>query len=122
MSPLWLSFCLAIIPLAADDEKQDLSVLYIGDPGNERGQAFCDFLEAQFADVKSVHRDDFESGMEPDFDVALLDWGQYDIDNRQLSKLTSPIGSRDDFETPLVLLGSAGLLISVPWQTNGSWG
>ena len=52
----------------------------------------------------------------------LLDWSQGDVDLMQRKTLKSPLGPRDNWSTPTVLLGSAGLLIAGPWQTNGSYG
>ena len=52
------------------------------------------------------------------FDVILLDWPQGE-ETREMRKLRSPLGKRDEWEKPTVLLGSAGLNLAVAWKLQG---
>jgi hypothetical protein len=112
------------IPASADDVAPiDLDLLFIGNADSERTRDFAAFLEAHFASVRVADRAAFDPATVGDVDVALLDWSQRDIDFRApMSELESPLGPREAWTTPTVLLGSAGLLIAAPWQTNGSYG
>jgi hypothetical protein len=111
--------------------KIDLRILYLGAADGATGRAaakaartheMVDFLRTRFADVRAADRDHFERGSERDADVVLLDWSQSEIDLAQLEKLESPIGPREAWNRPLVLLGSAGLLLGVPWRLKGGFG
>ena len=75
-----------------------------------------------YGEVRAVDRDHFDPASVADADVVLLDWSQSDIELQDLQKLASPIGPREKWEKPLVLLGSAGLLLGVPWQLKGGFG
>jgi len=55
------------------------------------------------------------------FDVVLLDWPQGE-ETREMRKLTSPLGQRDGWNKPTVLLGSAGLNLAVAWKMKGGIG
>jgi hypothetical protein len=111
--------------------KIDLRVLYIGAGEAATGRAqqkvarskeMVEFLKSRFASVESADRDHYDCGREAGADVVLLDWSQSELDLDQLAKLRSPIGPRDEWKTPIVLLGSAGLLLGVPWQLKGGFG
>jgi hypothetical protein len=104
----------------ANDEKVPLNVLYLSrqeDAG--RVEAFRDFLTASFAKLTVAKRDDFQSGLLEGIDVVLLDWPQSE---RPSSSVPSPLGPIEKWNTPLVLLGSAGLLQSRSWSVIGSAG
>ena len=111
--------------------KFDLRILYVGAneqaTGRAQGKAarskeMVEFLKSRFTEVRAADRDRYERGSEAAADVVLLDWSQSEIDLNQLSKLASPLGPRDEWKTPIVLLGSAGLLLGVPWQLKGGFG
>jgi hypothetical protein len=109
----------------------ELRVLYLGpveeksgrDPRQvARARDYDRFLRTVFSSVRCEERDHFDPKSAGDVDVALLDWSQSQVDLAQLAKLPSPLGARDEWKTPTVLLGSAGLLIGMPWQVKGSFG
>lgn len=104
-------------------EHADLRVLFVGDD-EERAVVFTEFLGDHFENVERAKRTGFNPDMAGDFDVVMLDWSQREIDyqNGGMAALESPLGARDSWDTPTVLIGSAGLLIAAPWQTSGSYG
>lgn len=116
---LW--FLLLAFPAAAQ-ERIDLRVLYVGNAGSERAEAYARFLAASFREARPADRATFEPGSARGFDAVLLDWSYDDTRGQQLSELKSPLGPLDEWDHPTVLLGSAGLLIGGPWETAGSYG
>src|SRR5882724_5215469 len=56
-----------------------------------------------------------------DFDVVLFDWPQGE-ETRDMRKLGSPLGQREHWNRPTVLLGSAGLNLAVAWKLKGGSG
>lgn len=92
-------------------------VLYIG----HRAADFEPFLKQHFTEVKSVSRDEFKPAQARDFDVVLLDWPQSET-ARGLRTHDSPLGKREDWDKPAVLLGSAGLNLAVAWKLKGGSG
>ena len=101
---------------------QDLNLLYLGNAGTPRAEAFETFLTGRFTSVRVADRDTFDPATVGDADVVLLDWSARDVVNMKMDEITSPLGPRESWTTPTVLLGSAGLLIAGPWQTHGSYG
>lgn len=99
-----------------------LSVLYLGDVDKDRAQAFVEFLSRHFTYAEAIHRDLFAFEDAEDFDVVLLDWSQSEVDLMAMDKIESPLGAREEWTKPLVLLDSAGLLMAGPWELQGSWG
>ena len=99
-----------------------LNVIYLGTQNTPRAQAYEAFLKENFTSVRTVDRNTFDPSSVGSADVVLLDWSQSDVDLMQRKTLKSPLGPRENWTTPTVLLGSAGLLIAGPWQTNGSYG
>ena len=55
------------------------------------------------------------------FDVVLFDWPQGE-ETREMRKLKSPLGTREGWNKPTVLLGSAGLNLAVCWKLKGGSG
>jgi hypothetical protein len=103
--------------LRAADTVLPLRVLYIG----HRAGAFLPLLQEHFATVKSVTRDQFKPPQADSFDVVLLDWPQ--SGNMRGAWLDgSPLGRREDWKKPTVLLGSAGLNLAVAWKLHGGSG
>jgi hypothetical protein len=108
------------MPGMAEEPRLPLRVMYLGNEGKTRATEFVDFLRTQFEQVEQRNRDDdddFESVGA--FDVVLLDWSQRDT---EVEKAVSPLGPRDRWSKPTVLLGSAGLLLATSWEIIGGAG
>lgn len=94
-------------------------VLFVGNQDTSRTAAFVQLLKEHFAEVRVADRKNFEPASAADVDVVLLDWSQQD----QLpARDVSPLGSREEWSKPTVLLGSAGHLLAGPWQIIGGSG
>ena len=117
-----LSLVAAGAAQAQEAGPQDLNLLYLGNAGTPRAAAFETFLTDRFTSVRVADRDTFDPATVGDADVVLLDWSQRDVFIMKMDEITSPLGPREMWTTPTVLLGSAGLLIAGPWQTNGAYG
>ncbi len=92
-------------------------MLYIG----HRADEFVPFLKEHFAKVDSVSREKFQPPQAKDFDVILLDWPQSG-GMRGAWLDGSPLGKREEWAKPTVLLGSAGLNLAVAWKLHGGSG
>ena len=92
-------------------------VLYIG----QRAPEFEPFLKNHFAGVHSVSRDAFKPAQAQAFDVVLLDWPQSGT-TRGAWLDGAPLGRREGWGKPTVLLGSAGLNLAVTWKVKGGAG
>ena len=104
---------------AADLKK--LSVLYIADGDAARTDAFKKFLETHVSKYQVTTREGFNPAKAQPFDVVLLDWHQGG--NTQAEwKRPCPLGDREKWTKPTVLLGSAGLNVAVVWQVRGGGG
>jgi hypothetical protein len=104
-------------------------VLYVGNRGTPRAEAYARFLAEHFARVDVAGRDGFDPGSAAAADVVVLDWSQEDArPDGQLKfpyperALKSPLGERAGWSRPTVLLGSAGHLLAAPWQVHGGLG
>lgn len=107
------------VPVSTDaKELSQLKVLYVG---SERASDYVDFLRGHVAQVDVKSRADFKADDAAPFDVVLLDWPQGE-ETRDMRKLTSPLGVREDWRKPTVLLGSAGLKLAVAWKLKGGIG
>jgi hypothetical protein len=105
---------------AAAAEKQPLRVLYLARDNEEnRAEAFESLLKDHFTQVAVLKRSDFQPTAAHDFDVVLLDWSQHE---ERGEKYPSPLGPCENWNTPTVLLGSAGHLIAGPWEVPGGSG
>ena len=105
---------------ANDSAKIPLNVLYlsrINDVG--RTKSFADFLSQRFELCLVENRADFKSALPGDVDVVILDWPQSE---RRSNDGQSPVGPLKTWETPTVLLGSAGLLMAEAWNVIGDAG
>jgi hypothetical protein len=94
-----------------------LRVLYIG----HRAGEFAPWLQAHFAKVETVALNQFQPPQANAFDVVLLDWPQSGA-MRAAWLDGSPLGRREDWKKPTVLLGSAGLNLAVAWKLHGGSG
>src|SRR5439155_23218335 len=84
-------------PLHAGELK-DLKVLYIG---SERTGEFVPFLKKHVAQVETRKRTGFNAADAAAYDVVLLDWPQGE-ETREMRKLRSPLGSREEWKKPTV--------------------
>jgi len=98
-----------------------MQVLYVGEPGTPREQEFSGFLRKNVGEVKSVSRASFAPADAAESDVVVLDWPQ--SQSARLDRgVTSPLGGRQEWSKPTVLLGSAGLNLAVAWKIRGGSG
>jgi hypothetical protein len=100
---------------------KELKVLYVGSTDQARGQDIQKFLSPQVKEIKTTSRKGFDPKSAQDFDVVLLDWSQGG-DYRQEWLKPSPLGPREQWNKPTVLLGSAGLNLAVVWKIRGGSG
>ena len=107
------------VPGMAAEPRLPLRVMYLGNEGKTRATEFVDFLRTQFEQVEQRNRDDVDFESVSAFDVVLLDWSQRDT---EVEKAVSPLGPRDRWSKPTVLLGSAGLLLATSWEIIGGAG
>jgi len=125
-----LCLSLAAVPLLLAQDptpgrqavKHPLRIAFVGDPASARTAAFVDFLRAHFAAADAFGRAGADLGAVQQRDVVLLDWGQSDEAREQRAAGSSPLGTRDGWHTPTVLLGSAGLNLAGAWQVRGGFG
>ncbi len=110
---------LLVAQLSTAKEPIPLSVLYLGRKSADRTEAFQGFLEDHFAHVVVAKRPSFQPELLDGIDIVVLDWSQSERDTDYPS---SPIGEFDDWSKPLVMLGSAGLLMADSWQVIGDAG
>ena len=94
-------------------------VLYAGNRDTPRQRAFVELLEKRFSQVDVANRETFDPAQARDADVVLLDWSQQD---KRSADYKSPLGEREAWSKPTVLLGSAGLLLAGVWQIAGGSG
>ena len=102
---------------SATEAVAPLRVLYVG----QRAEEFVPFLKIHFATVQAIERDGFQPKQANGFDVVLLDWPQSGT-MRGAWLDGSPLGKREDWHKPTVLLGSAGLNLAVAWKLDGGSG
>jgi len=103
----------------AGESVLSLRVLYVGNAKSPRAVDYEAFLKKHFKEATVVDRDRFDPSLAKEADVVLLDWSQRDTDVR---KAKSPFGKLEEWSTPTVLLGSAGLLLAGQWQIIGGAG
>jgi hypothetical protein len=103
--------------LFASDALLPQRVLYIG----HRAWDFEPLLKKYFAKVEFVPLDEFKPSQAKDFEVVLLDWPQSGTTRGNWLE-GSPLGKREEWNKPTVLLGSAGLNLAVVWKLKGGSG
>lgn len=111
-----------LLSVPQEQEKLPLKVLYVGNIDTPRGREYVELLGRAFQDCKGAARIGFDPKTAADFDVVLLDWSQQDQPYQDLPKAASPLGERDAWTKPAVLLGSAGLLLATQWRLSGTSG
>lgn len=100
-------------------EKLPQKVLYVGNADSERAKEYAAFLKERFASVEVAEREGFDPSKAEKADVVLLDWSQRD---KRTTPTRSPLGRRDQWKKPVVLLGSAGHLLAAAWEVHGGSG
>jgi hypothetical protein len=120
---LRFSFVLAMLlaQLCPAVELRDLKLLYVGNATSTRAADFKAFLCTNVAQVEVTARAGFDPAQASEFDVVLLDWSQSES-RGEFPPKKSPLGTRDAWTKPMVLLGSAGLHISILWDVKGGFG
>jgi hypothetical protein len=103
---------------AQTSAKINLRVLYVGATTTPRGKAYSEFLQKRFRQTEATGRNGFDPRQAASFDVVLLDWSQ----SERPEKPMSPLGTKQAWDKPTVLLGSAGLLLAEAWQIHGAIG
>jgi hypothetical protein len=111
-------FGLTVNGLSRAAELSELKVLYVG---SERSSDYVSFLKGKVAVIEEKTREAFNPGDEARFDVVLFDWPQSEA-TREMRRLKSPLGTREAWNKPTVLLGSAGLNLAVCWKLKGGSG
>ena len=112
-----LIFMVSSATLMAMDAVSPLKVLYIGN----RAGDFVPWLKTHFAQTDPVTREKFQPAQAQNYDVVLLDWPQSGA-MRGAWLDGSPLGKREEWGKPTVLLGSAGLNLAVAWKLYGGSG
>ena len=118
--------CLLAVALAAFTQPQataveriPFDVLYLARDGDEvRNSAFVQLFRARFRSCIVKQREDFKAEYLEGIEVVVLDWSQ----GERSGQAISPVGPLEEWSTPTVLLGSAGLLMAEAWQIIGDAG
>lgn len=112
-------FTFAAALAAQAPERLPQRLLFVGEAKHaERAREFTDFLTPHFAKVAATTHEQFAPAMAEGADVVLLDWHQ----DQDVASSKSPLGAFESWQTPLVLLGSAGLRTAVAWDVFGDSG
>ena len=83
-----------------------------------RAAGFQRFLAERFTLARVVPHGTPDAALLEETDVVLLDWPQ----DGTLEAPASPLGERDAWSKPTVLLGSAGLRTAMAWEVFGGSG
>ena len=108
-----LPITLAALPQGSGEP---LAVAFIGAGDSARTDSFIEFLDEAFGDSRFIERSDVTPESLEGIDVVVLDWQQSDPNE------TNPLGERDDWLLPTVLIGSAGLNAAKTWDVRGGSG
>jgi hypothetical protein len=111
----------ALAPAAHGAGLSQLKILYIGDASSQRAREYRGFLELNVGEVQVANRADFRPEQAEPFDVVLLDWPQSAAAREERTQIP-PLGEREGWSKPTVLLGSAGLNLAVGWKIKGGSG
>src|SRR4030095_9433056 len=103
--------------LVAQDAMLRQRVLYVGNRGSE----FEPFLKKHFANGEPGRFHALPLSRASNFDVVLLDWPQ-SVNTQGERRKGAPLGKREEWHKPTVLLGSAGLNLAVAWKLKGGSG
>ncbi len=121
---------LAAAPLTCQDPNSPRANLHVafvgGDKDNNRLRAFKAFLGERFGKVTHSTRAAADPGALAVADVVILDWDQQTRPDGWPGTPDAappcPLGPREKWHTPTVLLGSAGLNMAVVWDVRGGSG
>jgi hypothetical protein len=94
-------------------------LLFVGNAQTQRTREFVAFFRKHFARVDVAEREGFDPGRARQADVVVLDWSQRDPRSKPPK---SPLGKRELWDRPTVLLGSAGHLLAGAWEVRGGSG
>jgi hypothetical protein len=117
--PLLLAVLLAQLCPAA--ELRDLKVLYVGNATSARAADFKAFLSTNVAQVTVASRASFDPALANQFDVVVMDWPPTDPKGEFPPKWT-PLGKRNAWTKPTVLVGRAGMYLAYVWDIKGAFG
>lgn len=107
---------LAVISLlvAQAEEKLPLNVLYVGSTDTPRGKEYVEFLQRVCQGARGASIGEFDPRSAHSFHAIVLDWSE--------DGTLAPLGDRDAWNKPAVLIGSAGRLLAEKWQLSGGFG
>jgi hypothetical protein len=109
-------------------DKQPLRLLFLTEPDSPRAEDFRRMLQRRFAAVRVADRWKWDPSLLDAVDVVILDWPQQDgiskwmLNGDKTVKPRLPLGARQQWTMPTVLLGSAGLNLAWAWQVKGGFG
>lgn len=103
--------------------KQDLAVLYAGDPDGARTADFEEFLGKHFKNVGTTSYEEFEPEAMEGYDVVIFDWGKVYFRENESGRLQLPKVPKlpKDFSRPMVLIGSPGIRIAEQFGARLDW-
>lgn len=120
----WILALLVLLitaPFTIAAEPKPKRILFVGTVPSSRTESFRALLAANFPSVEVADRNTFRPARANGFDVVLLDWPQSE-EARRDRQGGSPLGTRESWNHPTVLLGSAGLNIACAWKVLGGSG
>ena len=94
---------------ANTDEKIDMRLLYVGQPGTAREKDFLEFLQAHFKKVEAAAWKGFNFGQAPGFDVIIFDWDERGFDGKRFT--APPVRFPADYTRATLTMGVAGALM-----------
>jgi hypothetical protein len=100
-------------------ELHKLKVLYLGELRMPRASEFAGLLRTNVGAFGTAAISTFKPEQAAPFDVVLLDWPQ---SGGVRETKRAPLGERETWTKPTVLLGSAGLNLAVVWKVRGGSG
>ncbi len=128
LSKCLLVLCCTILCFSTLSAKElrDLRVAVIS---ADRLESFVPFLRSHVASVEGFKLTEFDPKQRDRFDVIVLDWQQVPTFGggpgngfNYLTDEPCPLGERDAWDRPTVLIGSAGMRLSCKWAVRGSRG
>ena len=118
---LTLLLVIVLVRLCPAVELRDLKVLYVGDAKSARAADFKAFLSTNVARVVVASRVGFDPALADQFDVVVVDWPVTDPKGEFPPK-TTPLGQRNAWGKPTVLVGRAGMYLAYVWDIKGAFG
>jgi hypothetical protein len=125
----WSLVTTAMVAALPAQDRHALRIAFVeadSTPTASRSAAFTAFLRERFTSVKQIPAVDLKPTAFDGVDVVLLDWDQQDgvmkWMNDEAATIVCPLGKREHWRLPTVLLGSAGLNLAVAWDVRGGSG